>query len=75
MGELLDKLILFLCCVLLLPLQAFSPWCLAALLAALCLSSLNSYFPEKFSFCSSIGFLAAGCLAAGIFSLYSFSLL
>lgn len=25
MGELLDKLILFLCCVLLLPLQAFSP--------------------------------------------------
>ena len=67
MGELLDKLILFLCCVLLLPLQAFSPWCLAALLAALCLSSLNSYFPEKFSFCSSIGFLAAGCLRPEFF--------
>ena len=62
MGELLDKLILFLCCVLLLPLQAFSPWCLAALLAALCLSSLNSYFPEKFSLCISIGFQSAGCL-------------
>ena len=67
MGELLDKLILFLCCVLLLPLQAFSPWCLAALLAALCLSSLNSYFPEKFSFCSSIGFLAAGFLRPEFF--------
>ena len=69
MGGLLDKLILFLCCVLLLPLQAFSPWCLAALLAALCLSSLNSYFPEKFSFSS------RRLPAAGIFSLYSFSLL
>lgn len=73
MGELLDKLILFLCCVLLLPLQAFSPWCLAALLAALCLSSLNSYFPEKFSFCSSIGFLAAGCLRPEFFLFIPFS--
>ncbi len=76
MGELLDKLIFFFyavfCCC---PCKPFSPWCLAALLAALCLSSLNSYFPEKFSFCSSIGFLAAGCLRPEFFSLYSFSLL
>ena len=61
MGELLDKLILFLCCVLLLPLQAFSPWCLAALLAALCLSSLNSYFPFTCFFRQPYFFSLGGC--------------
>lgn len=67
MGELLDKLALFMCCVLLLPLEAFSPWCLAALLSAVCLSSLNSYFPEKFSQFSSSAFIAAGCFRPEFF--------
>ena len=67
MGGLLDKLALFACCVLLLPLEAFSPWCLAALLSAVCLSSLNSYFPEKFSLISSSVYLAAGCFRPEFF--------
>ena len=76
MGELLDKLILFLCCVLLLPLQAFSPMVPGGSIGGFMPFLFEQLFPGKnFSFCSSIGFLAAGCLRPEFFPLYSFSLL
>lgn len=75
MGELLDKLILFLCCVLLLPLQAFFPLVPGGSIGGFMPFLFEQLFPGKILLCSSIGFLAARLPAAGIFSLYSFSLL
>ena len=67
MGGLLDKLALFACCVLLLPLEAFSPWCLAALLSAVCLSLLEQLFPGKILPDKLLRVSRGGLLPSGIF--------
>lgn len=61
MRELMNKLMLFCCCLLLLPLSNLSLYPVAALLTAVSLSALSGYFEERFSFWAGLAYFG-GCL-------------